>query len=310
MFFFKKNEGVLNFFPLDAFIYMEDVSKTSKIIKKTVMNRTRTTQTNTATMTIHATARIKVEDYAVNKNVKVLDGLAEALQQHVAMMKCQPLNEVITWNDNQLECDNTDDVWLNPIDNPDWCFFHDGRDVDSGTTVLTNIPHLTIDFEFEGDEECRFWSLPNHTLFEDGGDGRYYADCGDDYVKAAYLFSEVARLVYGFKGERTFTCREGGKKYDNAMYGRLELNFKLPKDPSIKELIVDKIEGYNEKAMRYKGATPLFFDERTFIVSGENKPHTGRQLLRSDSLRKEFVEVCEYCKVLNTLDMSMSNIAV
>lgn len=66
---------------------MEDVSKTSKIIKKTVMNRTRTTQTNTATMTIHATARIKVEDYAVNKNVKVLDGLAEALQQHVAMMK-------------------------------------------------------------------------------------------------------------------------------------------------------------------------------------------------------------------------------
>ena len=238
------------------------------------------------------------KDYTINENVKVLDGLTEVLQEQVSMMKRLPLNEIAIWTDTQLDNDEKGSKAENPIDDPYQRFFYHKND-DFFTYEITNMPLLTVEFKFSDEEETRFLRLPNHTLFENDDKGHYFADCGEDYKKAAYLFSEVARLVYNFKGERKFFCFDIGKKFGSSKYCNLMMNFKLPNKPEVKDAINEKIRAYNQKASHYKDATPLTFDEDTFIVSGKNTSHISGWLIKSDALRKKFISVCRLCSDLS-----------
>lgn len=68
------------------------------------------------------------KDYIINENVKVLDGLTEALQKQVTWMECLPLYDIETWSDTQLDNGEKGTEAENPIDNPNQRFFYHKND--------------------------------------------------------------------------------------------------------------------------------------------------------------------------------------
>ncbi len=253
------------------------------------------------------------KNYIRLEKVKVMQGLETALTEVVEHMKFAPLENCGIWTDKQMETlDNKCDT-NEPSDSLDAICVDGGP---NSSAEITNIPHLVLQLFLDYEQEKRFQELENASLYTENKvlRGQFTIDCGDDIAKAAYLYSEVARLVFLFDGERVFQLREYLKWEDNP--DSFHMNFRFPpeklRNTEFTEEITRKVEAYNQKAAK-QGAPLLSWDVTKGILTGQSvKGKAKSGLLHSlkcglyaacgkglpmegSGLRRQFLEICSLC---------------
>ncbi len=209
-------------------------------------------------------------NYIRLEKVSVMKGLETALQEMVECMKLDPLSSFSLWTDKQKDTFDKKAVADDPFDNWDAIEINDGVYC---VNRITNIPHLVIQIQLNSDQERRFLDLENASLYTKDKvcRGQYMVDCGDDYQMAAYLYSEVARLVFLFGGERNFQQREFDKLLDNPASFHMDFRFSPEKlrDTGFVEEFAKEVEAYNKKAAK-KSAPLLSWDASNGILIGQS----------------------------------------
>lgn len=209
-------------------------------------------------------------NYIRLETVNVMQGLETSLQGMVEHMKLDPLNSFCLWTDKQVETFDKKAVAEEPFDNWDAIEINDGVYC---VNRITNIPHLVIQFHLNSEQEQRFLKLENARLYSKDKvcRGQYTVDCGGDYKMAAYLYSEVVRLVFLFEGERNFQQRERYKFQDNPASFHMDFRFSPEKlrDTEFVEEFAKEVEVYNKKAAK-KGAPLLSWDASKGILTGQS----------------------------------------
>ena len=209
-------------------------------------------------------------NYIRLEKVNVMQGLETALQGMVECMKLDPLNSFCLWTDKQVETFDKKAVAEEPFDNWDAIEINDGVYC---VNRITNIPHLVVQIQLNSDQEMRFLKLENGSLYSKDKvcRGQYTVDCGGDYKMAAYLYSEVARLVFLLEGERNFQQRERYKFQDNPASFHMDFRFSPEKlrDTEFVEEFAKEVEVYNKKAAK-KGAPLLSWDASKGILTGQS----------------------------------------
>ena len=249
-------------------------------------------------------------NYIRLEKVNVMQGLETALQGMVERMKHDPLNSFCLWTDKQVETFDKKAVAEEPFDNWDAIEINDGV---YSMNRITNIPHLVVQIQLDSDQERRFLKLENANLYSKDKvcRGQYTVDCGGDYKMAAYLYSEVARLVFQFEGERDFQQRERYKFQDNPASFHMDFRFSPDKlrDTEYAAELTKEVEAYNKEAGK-KGAPLLSWDATCGTLTGQSVEgkvkrgllHNlkrglyaacGQQLQTEDNaLRRHFMYIC------------------
>ena len=209
-------------------------------------------------------------NYIRLETVNVMQGLETALQGMVEHMKFDPLNSFCLWTDKQVETFDKKAVAEEPFDNWDAIEINDGVYC---VNKITNIPHLVIQIQLDSDQEQCFLKLENASLYTKDKvcRGQYMVDCGGDYKMAAYLYSEVARLVFLFEGERNFQQRELYKFQDNPACFHMDFRFSPEKlrDTEYAAELAKEVEAYNKEASK-KGAPLLSWDATSGTLTGQS----------------------------------------
>ncbi len=259
------------------------------------------------------------KNYTRLDKVKVMQGLETALHEMVERMKHEAMNSYSIMTDKQVENFENKAVADEPFDNWDAIQINDGVYC---VNRITNIPHLVIQFRLSCEQEKRFLELENASLYvkDEVCRGEYTIDCGGDYQKAAYLYSEVARLVFLFDGERNFLLRNFLKWIDNPASFHMEFQFSPEKLNGTEnaEEITKEVEAYNRKATQ-KGAPLLAWDVATGTLTGDSvegkrKSGLAHSLKRGlyaafgkglptdgNAMRRCFWEICFLCETATYL---------
>lgn len=216
-------------------------------------------------------------DYVRRSDVKLLDGLKETMDSMLYNKQSDPSSNIVVTTAEDGRIDGRE-IWV------DW--------VIGVPQQYTNKPTITLYFWGKTPEDKeRIKGLENASIFSQED-----YDCGTNTEKAAYLFSEYVRLVWGFDGEVEFE----EMVFEQANYNAVELYLDKDAFDEWNELCA-LVKSYNATAKESDYPT-LTTDKKQHLFKGSfpTDKKVGGFLSKSGKMHKklkaDFDKIIDLCE--------------